>query len=267
MLALHLFCHGYKFFEVWTMAAEKNEKMMDVTGHLSELRSRLMVTAFVFIIFFIIGFIFRKDIYRFFEKDIHIKLTILSPLDTVWIFLAIAGLVAIVLTLPFLAFQLWLFIKPGLTAKEKKATLSYIPAIFLLFVIGLVVGYIVFTNFLFPFLINLNEDMFNEMFTVDKYFRFLFHTMLAFALVLELPIILMFLTSIGFLTPNFLKRTRKYAYFILLVIAGLITPPDLILHVAVTIPLIMFYEISVQLTAIAYRKRLKRQRLYMETYE
>src|SRR5690606_40072710 len=86
-----LFCHGYNFFEVWTMAAEKNEKMMDVTGHLSELRSRLMVTAFVFIIFFIIGFIFRKDIYRFFEKDIHIKLTILSPLDTVWTFLAIAG--------------------------------------------------------------------------------------------------------------------------------------------------------------------------------
>ncbi len=114
-------------------------------------------------------------------------------------------------------FSVWLFIKPGLTAKEKKATLSYIPVIFILFVIGLVSGYIVFTNFLFPFLIDLNEDMFTEMFTVDKYFRFLFHTMLAFALVLELPIIMMFLTSIGYITPKFLKQTRKYAYFILLV--------------------------------------------------
>lgn len=249
------------------MSTKTKEKMMDITGHLSELRSRLMVTAVVFVIFFIIGFVFRKDIYRFFEKDIHIKLTILSPLDTVWIFLAIAGLVAIVATIPFLALQLWLFIKPGLTKKEKRATLSYIPVIFLLFIIGLVVGYLVFTHFLFPFLINLNEDMFTEMFTVEKYFRFLFHTMLAFAVVLELPIILMFLTSLGIITPHFLKRTRKYAYFILLIIAGLITPPDLILHIAVTIPLILFYEISVQLTSIAYRKRLKRQSLYMESYE
>lgn len=247
------------------MSAKKKDKAMDVVGHLSELRNRLMVTAVVFIVFFIIGFIYRKEIYSFFEKDIHIKLNIMSPLETVWIFFSIAGLVAIVVTLPILTLQLWLFIKPGLTKKERKATLSYIPSIFILFVIGLIAGYIAFTHLIFPFLIALNEGMFNEIFTVEKYFRILFHTMIVFAFVFELPIIMMFLTSLGILTPDFLKRTRKYAYFILLLISGLITPPDIILQIVVAIPLILLYEISIQLSSFAYRKKLKRQALYLQS--
>ena len=247
------------------MSANKKDKAMDVTGHLSELRNRLMVTAVVFIIFFIIGFIYRKEIYSFFERDIHIKLNIMSPLETVWIFFSIAGLVAIIATIPILTLQLWLFIKPGLTKKERKATLSYVPAIFLLFVLGLIAGYIAFTYLIFPFLIALNDGMFNEIFTVEKYFRILFHTMIVFAFVFELPIIMMFLTSLGILTPEFLRKTRKYAYFILLLISGLITPPDVILQIVVAIPLILLYEISIQLASFAYRKKLKRQELYLQS--
>jgi len=247
------------------MRAKNEAKAMDVTGHLSELRNRLIVTAVIFIVFFIIGFIYRKEIYSFFQNDIHIKLNIMSPLETVWIFFSIAGLVAIVATLPILALQLWLFIKPGLTQKEKRATLSYVPAIFFLFVIGLIAGYLAFTHLIFPFLIALNDGLFNEIFTVEKYFRILFHTMIIFAFVFELPIILMFLTSLGLITPDFLKRTRKYAYFILLLISGLITPPDVILQIVVAIPLILLYEISIQLASFAYRKKLKRQQLYLQS--
>lgn len=247
------------------MSAKKQEKAMDVTGHLSELRNRLMVTAVVFVIFFIVGFIYRKEIYSFFERDIHIKLNIMSPLETVWIFFSIAGLVAIVATIPLLTLQLWLFIKPGLKKKERRATLSYIPAIFFLFVLGLVAGYFAFTHLIFPFLIALNDGMFNEIFTVEKYFRILFHTMIVFAFVFELPIVMMFLTSLGILTPDFLKRTRKYAYFILLLISGLITPPDIILQIVVAIPLILLYEISIQLASYAYRKKRKRQQLNLQS--
>src|SRR5690625_507353 len=247
------------------MSTELNEKAMDVTGHLTELRNRLMVTAFVFVVFFILGFIYREEVYSFFAKDVHIKLNITSPLETVWIFFSIAGLVAIVATLPVLALQLWLFIKPGLKKNERRATLLYVPVIFLLFVLGLVAGYLAFTQLIFPFLIALNDGLFNEIFTVEKYFRILFHTMIIFAFVFELPIILMFLTSLGLITPDFLKRTRKYAYFILLLISGLITPPDVILQIVVAIPLILLYEISIQLASFAYRKKLKRQQLYLQS--
>lgn len=246
------------------MARKKKEIAMDVTGHLNELRNRLMMTAVIFVIFFIVGFVYRKEIYSFFAKDVHIQLNITSPLETVWIFFSIAGLVAIIATLPFLALQIWLFIKPGLKKNERKATLSYVPSIFILFIMGLSAGYLAFTQLIFPFLIALNDGMFNELFTVEKYFRILFNTMLVFAFVFELPIIMMFLTSLGILSPDFLKRTRKYAYFILLLISGLITPPDIILQIVVAIPLIILYEVSVQLATYAHRKRIKRQERSLE---
>lgn len=247
------------------MSAKTKDKVMNVTAHLAELRRRLILTAFIFILFFIIGFLFRKEIYHFFEKDIHIKLNIMSPLETVWIFFSIAGLVAIIATIPILSLQLWLFIKPGLKRRERHATLSYIPAIFFLFIIGLVAGYSAFTHLIFPFLIHLNDGLFNEIFTVEKYFRILFHTMIIFAVVFELPIIMMFLTSLGIITPQFLKNTRKYAYLILLIISGLITPPDIILQIVVAIPLILLYELSIQLASFAYKRRQRRHAQYMES--
>src|SRR5699024_1043330 len=109
-----------------------------------------------------------------------------------------------------------------------KISLSYIPAVFLLFITGLVFGYLAFINLILPFLLSLNDGMFNELFTVDKYFRFMFRLTIPFALIFEIPIIVMFLTSIGILTPQFLRKVRKYAYFIMLIVGGLITPPDIV---------------------------------------
>ena len=108
---------------------------------------------------------------------------------------------------------------------ERKASLSYIPAIFMLFVFGLVFGYFMFVKLILPFLLSLNDGMFNELFTVDRYFRFLLRVTLPFAFLFELPMVLMFLTSLGLITPELFKRIRKYAYFVLLVIAAIITPP------------------------------------------
>lgn len=247
------------------MVSQKlDTKEMHITEHLSELRTRLIVTAFVFLIAFIVGFYYRKDIYSFFAKDIHIKLNIMSPLETVWIFFSIAGLFALMVTLPVLCFQLWMFVRPGLMKHEKRAALLYIPVIFILFIVGLIAGYLTFTHFIFPFLISLNDGLFNEMFTVEKYFRILFQIMLIFAVVFELPIITMFLTSLGIIEPKLLKKTRKYAYFILLIIAGLITPPDIILQIVVAIPLILLYELSIQISVYAYRKKLKKRLVYTD---
>jgi len=238
---------------------------MNIVGHLSELRKRLMVTGLFFIIFFILGFIFVKDIYQFFENDIDFKLTVTSPGDIIWIYLIMASLIAIIFTLPMLSLQIWLFIKPGLTKNERKSSLGYIPAIFLLFVIGLVFGYLVFIKLILPFLLSLNDGMFNELFTVERYFRFLIRLTLPFALLFEIPVIMMFLTSLGILTPQFLRKTRKYAYFILLIVGALITPPDIILQLAVAVPLFLLYEISIYLSVIVYRRKVKKHKEYMST--
>src|SRR5699024_8836083 len=138
-----------------------------------DLRKRLMATGLFFIIFFIFGFIFVKDIYRFFANDLDFKLTVTSRGDIFWIYLMMASLIALIFTLRMLSLQIWLFIKPGRTKNERRSSLGYIPAIFLLFVIGLVFGYLVFIKLILPFLLSLNDGMFNELFTVERYFRFL----------------------------------------------------------------------------------------------
>lgn len=246
------------------MSNSNKEKEMNIVGHLSELRNRLLITGVCFIGFFILGFIFIKDIYYFFENDIDFKLTVTSPGDIIWIYFTIAGIIAIVATLPVLSLQLWLFVKPGLTKPERRVSLSYIPAIFLLFVLGLVFGYLMFIKLILPFLLSLNDGMFNELFTVEKYFRFLMRITIPFAILFEIPVILMFLTSLGVVTPKFLKKTRKYAYFILLIVGALVTPPDVVLQLAVAIPLFILYEISIYLATIVYRKKQQRHIEYME---
>ncbi|AIF43623.1 twin-arginine translocase subunit TatC [Virgibacillus sp. SK37] len=239
------------------------DKEMNLTGHLSELRNRLIVTALFFLAFFIVGFIFVKDIYWFFVNDLDFKLTVISPGEIIWIHFTMAGLVAIAATLPLLALQVWLFIKPGLTPNERKASLAYIPAVFVLFIVGLVFGYIMFIKLILPFLLSLNSGMFNEMFTVDKYFRFLLRITLPFALLFEIPIIAMFLTALGVLTPDFMRKTRKYAYLILVIIGTIVTPPDFVLQLVVAVPLIILYEISIYLAAIVYRRKLKKHEEFM----
>jgi sec-independent protein translocase protein TatC len=243
------------------------EKEMNVTAHLSELRKRLIVTALIFLLLFIAGFIFVKDIYGFFVNDLNFELNVTSPGDIIWIYFTMAGLIAVVGTLPVLCLQVWLFIKPGLTPKERKASLPYVPAVFVLFIGGLTFGYFIFIKLILPFLLSLNAGMFNELFTVDRYFKFLLRVTLPFAVLFEIPIVAMFLTSLGILTPDFMKKARKYAYFILIIIGAAVTPPDFVLQIIVAIPLIFLYEVSIHLSAVVYRKKKRKHEAFMQNNE
>jgi sec-independent protein translocase protein TatC len=246
------------------MSRKNIEKEMNFTGHLAELRNRLVFTAIFFVIFFIISFIYVEEIYAFFESHIDFELVIISPGEVFWVWFTISGIAAFAATIPVLAFQLWMFIKPGLTPRERRASLSFIPAIFLLFVGGLVVGYVMFINLILPFLLSMNNGMFTEMFTVEKYFKFVFRVSFPFAIIFEIPIIAMFLTSIGMLSPSFMRKIRKYAYFILLIISTMVTPPDFILPIIVAIPFFLLYEISIYLSSSVYRKKEEKHREFME---
>lgn len=249
------------------MSKIKRTKDMNFVSHLAELRNRLIVTMVFFILSFIISFIFAKPIYNFFQRDIPFKLTVTGVMDALWIHIVIAALLAIICTLPMISMQIWLFVRPGLTKKERSASLAYIPVVVLLFVGGLVVGYLLFVNVFVPFLLNWNDGTFNEMFTVDKYFRTLMHVVLPIGVIFEIPVILMFLTSIGILTPTFLRKNRKYAYLLLLALSGLVTPPDVVLMVAVAVPLFLLYEFSIYLTAIVHRKKIKKHEDFMKSTE
>ena len=231
---------------------------MNIIEHLAELRKRLIITAVSFILFFIVGFYFVEDIFKWFVKDLQMKLMVLGPSDIIWIYFMLASVIAITVTIPILALQIWLFVKPALKPNEIKATLAYIPALFFLFIIGLAFGYFIIFPMIYQFLLNLGGDLFLTNFTAEKYFKFLFNMTIPFGVLFELPVVIMFLTSLGLLNPYVLQKFRKYAYFILVVIAVCITPPDFMSDFVVAVPLLLLYEISITLSKWVFKRRKKR---------
>ncbi len=231
---------------------------MNIIEHLAELRKRLIITAVSFILFFIVGFYFVEDIFKWFVKDLQMKLMVLGPSDIIWIYFMLASVIAITVTIPILALQIWLFVKPALKPNEIKATLAYIPALFSLFIIGLAFGYFIIFPMIYQFLLNLGGDLFLTNFTAEKYFKFLFNMTIPFGVLFELPVVIMFLTSLGLLNPYVLQKFRKYAYFILVVVAVCITPPDFTSDFVVAVPLLLLYEISITLSKWVFKRRKKR---------
>ncbi|MFJ7729638.1 twin-arginine translocase subunit TatC [Neobacillus sp. NPDC097160] len=236
----------------------KNQELT-LVYHLGELRKRLIITLLTFIIFLFGSFIFVQDIYEWLIRDFHRELAVLGPTDILRIFFMISGVSAFALTIPIAAHQTWLFVKPGLTKKEQKIALAYIPGFFTLFVAGLSFGYFVLYPIVLNFLLSLSKGQFETMFTAEKYFKFIINLTLPFGLLFEIPLIAMFLTSIGVINPKFLSKARRISYFLLTLIAIFITPPDIMSDLLVIGPLFILYEFSVTLSKIVYRKKSKKQ--------
>ena len=239
-----------------------DEKQLNMVEHLEELRTRLMITVGSFILFLCLAFFFVKDIYQFFTRNLTEDLIILGPSDVVWVYFTLASIVAIACTIPVLSIQIWLFVKPALKDYERKTALFYIPALFLLFIAGLCFGYFVIYPIVLNFLNELGEGVMTTAYTVERYFKFIIHMSLPFAVLFELPVVMMFLTSLGILNPYVMAKIRKYAYFVLIVIAITITPPEFISDFIVAVPLLLLYEISVSLSKIVYKRKLRKEAQY-----
>ncbi|MDZ5473128.1 twin-arginine translocase subunit TatC [Bacillus sp. 31A1R] len=243
------------------------DRELNVIDHLEELRKRLIISILAFLVFFVLGFVYVKDIYSWLVRDLEVKLIVLGPSDIIWVYFMLATVIAIAGTIPVLALQIWLFVKPGLKPIEKRITLAYVPALFALFLVGLCFGYFVIFPTVLNFLIELSGEMLVTNFTAEKYFRFLMNMTLPFGVLFELPVVIMFLTSLGIINPYVLQKIRKYAYFIIVVISVIISPPDFLSDVLVTIPLLFLYEISINLSKVVYKRKLRKDKELEEEYD
>lgn len=163
-----------------------------------------------------------------------------------------------IISFPYILLQFWNFISPALYKKEKRNAVKFIFISSLLFFLGVLFGYFVLTplslNFLSTFTVS---DVIKNDINVNSYIGTVKTTTLATGLIFELPIIIYFLSSLGLVTPSFLREYRKWAYVIILIIAAIVTPPDVISQVIVTIPLIILYEISIFISAFIFKKNNK----------
>jgi len=159
---------------------------------------------------------------------------------------------------PYIIYEVWKFLKPALYDNEKKNAKSFIIISSLLFFIGILFGYYVITplsvNFLGSYTV---ADEVKNNFDLNSYTGLLKASCLAAGFIFELPIIIYFLTKLGLVTPEFLRTYRKYALVLVLILAAVITPPDIISQVIVAIPMIILYEVSIKISKIVIRKQEK----------
>jgi len=236
------------------------DQEQSVTSHLDELRKRIVWSLIIVVVLFAVAFPLVRPLVRFLQadlKELGIGLNAFNVADPLMLYLNLAFIIAIVLASPFWMYQLWAFVRPGLYDKEQKATLTYIPVIFFLFLAGVAFSYF----WLLPFLLKVSTELGKELgieqvIGVENYFSFLIRLTIPFGLLFQLPVVTMFLTRLGLVTPSFMRKNRKYAYFALFVVAALIAPPDVTSHLMISVPLFVLYEISILISARTYRKVL-----------
>lgn len=165
-----------------------------------------------------------------------------------------------IMAFPFIIWEVWRFISPGLYEKERKGALAFIVVSSFLFFIGVLFGYYIITplsvNFLGSYSVS---DLVARNITISSYISLLKSSVLASGLIFELPIVMYFLTKMGIVTPDFLIKTRKYALVIVLIIAAVITPPDVVSQIIVAIPILILYEVSIIISKIVMRNQRKKE--------
>ncbi len=163
-----------------------------------------------------------------------------------------------VMAFPYIIWEVWKFIKPALYENEKKNARSFIIITSFLFFVGILFGYFVITplsiNFLGSYRV---ADEVRNNFDLSSYTGLLKASCLSSGFIFELPIIIYFLTKMGLVTPEFLKKYRKYALVLVLILAAIITPPDIISQVIVAIPMVILYEVSIKISKFIIRKQNK----------
>jgi sec-independent protein translocase protein TatC len=165
-----------------------------------------------------------------------------------------------IIAFPFVIYQFWKFISPGLLHKEKNNSRGFIFISSILFFIGVLFGYYIVCPLSINFLgtYSVAELVHND-FDLNSYIGLIRASTLASGLIFELPIIIYFLTKIGLITPEFLKKNRKFALVIVLIFAAVITPPDIASQVIVAIPVIVLYQVSILISRIVIRNQKRKE--------
>ena len=238
----------------------KDEKQ-PFLSHLEELRRRLIICAIAVGVGFAISYIFSKQLFSF----LILPLTKVLPDDSRLIFTSLpemfityikVSLVAgIILALPVIFYELWMFLAPALYQRERRYVVPFVLFSSILFVAGSLFGYFIVFPYGFKFFISFATEDIQALPSVKQYFSFAIRLLLAFGLVFEMPVVVLFLTKIGLITPEAMKKFRKFAILCSFILSAILTPPDVATQIMMALPIIILYEVSIFLSKGVYRKK------------
>jgi sec-independent protein translocase protein TatC len=252
-------------------------KMMSFMEHLGDLRKKIVVSLIATCVTFGISFSYSEEILKalmfplrysldFSVKKMYIyfipqdklqstKLVFLAPAEGFWMNMKIALVAALILALPVIFQQLWSFISPGLHGKEKKYVVPFVLTATSLFLVGGAFCFFIVLPFAMSFLLTYKiGDFMMPMLSVGQYIDFCLKFLLAFGVVFELPIFIIFATRMGLVTTKTLAKNRRYAVLIAFIAAAILTPtPDVFNQTLMAVPMIILYEVGILASRVFVR--------------
>jgi sec-independent protein translocase protein TatC len=270
--------------EVERQAKEKGE--MSFFEHISELRKHILRAALAIMTIFIVAFINIKYIFEVWilgpkntwfptyrilcdlSEKLHMgKSMCFEPtafeLDTremgeiLMQYIYVSFWLGIICAFPYILWEIWRFVSPGLHESERKAAKGVIVICTLLFFLGVLFGYFIIAPFSISFLTSIQVEGVKVSPTLDSYVTYMTMFTLPTGLIFEMPVAAYFLAKIGVLGPAVMRTYRRHAVVVLLIIAAIITPPDVVSQTLVAIPLYILYELSIMVTARVAKERAK----------
>lgn len=239
----------------------KEDDKLPFTAHLEELRKRLITCFAAAGIGFLISYGFKEKLFYILTRPL---MSVMPPGDKMvftglpeafFTYLKVSFLFGLLLAAPVILYQFWMFVAPGLYTNERRLLLPIVFLSSFFFIGGALFGYFIVFPFGFKFFLGFANETIQPLPAMQEYLSFSSKLLLAFGLVFELPLVITFLSRMGLVTVDFLKKNRKYAILLFFVVAAILTPPDVVTQIMMALPLMLLYEISIIGARIFARKK------------
>lgn len=230
------------------------DQEFSLVEHLEELRSRIIKSIVSIIAGIVVAYVFVDAILPALIEPAG-KLVFIAPQEAFVARIKIAFFGGLFIASPFVLYQIWKFVSGGLNQRERKYIRVFGPLSFIFFVAGACFCYFIIIPISMRFLLGFASDLMRPMITVSKYISFVGTLTLTFGVIFELPLVTLFLTKIGIITPGILIEKRKHAAVIMFILSAVLTPPDVVTQCFMAVPLILLYELGIIFSKAVYEKR------------
>lgn len=228
------------------------DKKLPLVEHLDELRDRIIKSLLCLILASIVFYSFIDMFLPVFIRPVG-KLVFIAPQEAFGARIKLSLFGGLFLSSPVILYHIWRFVSAALSKIEKRYILLFGPLSFIFFISGVFFAHFIIVPIGVKFLLGFATDLITPMISISNYISFVGLLLLTFGVIFELPLVSLFLTKIGVVTPKFLSSRRKQAVVFIFISAAIITPPDVVTQVLMALPLLLLYEIGIFFSKIVYR--------------
>lgn len=237
-----------------------NDAPMPFLAHLAELRKRLLLALAALAAATTASFSFTETLAEYMMHPVAgLSFVYLSPPELFLAYVRIAVLAGLVISSPIILFQIWVFVRPGLLKRERRAVLAGLFAGAVFFAAGAAFSFFVILPFTLRFFLQYATERIEAVFSFGEYVGFVTSLVLSFGIAFELPVLTAILAALGVVTGSALAKARRYAVLLVFILAAILTPPDVVSQILLALPMLFLFELSV-IVARRIERRVERRR-------